>query len=402
MTIWLLAVLLLASVAGLGYRQGAVRVGISFLAIVVGALLAVPLGGLVGKLLGVFGLKDPLLLWALGPIIVFILISAGFKVGAAAVHQKIDVHYRYHAGDLKFALWERLNHRLGLCLGVLNGVAYLILLSFLIYVPSYATVQFASSDGDPKWMRLLNTLGTDLHTTGLDKVAKAVDRVPQADYNMVDFAALLYRNPLVEARLSSYPAFLSLAERGEFTALGNDKQFTDFWQRQVPVTQFLDCGAVQMIRSSPDLLKLTWGTVQPDLADVKVYLATGHSPKYDPIQILGRWKFDVNAAVSAMRRAKPTIASSEMQKIKAGMRAAFAKTRMVARPDKQITIRDIPNLRGGATGGGTLQTLQGQWNDLEANKYQLSVSGATLPATIQGDRLTVKAEGMDLVFNRED
>ncbi len=401
MTIWLLAVLLVASVAALGYRQGAIRVGISFIAILVGALLAMPLGGLVAKLLKVFGLKDPVLLWALGPIIVFILISAGFKVGAAALHQKIDVHYRYHAGDLRFALWERLNHRLGLCLGVLNGVAYVVLLSFLIYVPSYLTVQIASADGDPKWMRILNTLGTDLHSTGLDKVACAVDRVPQIDYQMADFAALLYRNPLLEARLASYPAFLGLAERPEFTALGGDKQFTDSWQRQVPAMQLLEAGGLQMIRGNPELMKQIWTTVETDLPDVNAYLASGRSAKYDPIQILGRWKFDVNAAVSAMRRAKPNLASSEMQKIKAAMRGTFAKTRMVAKPDKQVTIRDIPNPRA-PMAGGALQTLQGQWIDLEANKYQLTIQGATLPATIQGDRLTVKGEAMDLVFNRED
>ena len=50
MMIWLLAILLLASLAGLGWRQGAIRVGISFLAILVGALLAPPLGRLLKPL----------------------------------------------------------------------------------------------------------------------------------------------------------------------------------------------------------------------------------------------------------------------------------------------------------------------------------------------------------------
>ena len=75
MTIWLLAVLLMASVAGLGYRQGAIRVGFSFFGILIGALLAVPLGRLVKPLLGVFGVKSPLLLYLLPPLIIFILFS---------------------------------------------------------------------------------------------------------------------------------------------------------------------------------------------------------------------------------------------------------------------------------------------------------------------------------------
>src|SRR5436190_8316019 len=171
MLIWLLVIILIASVAALGLRQGAIRVAISFIGIIVGALLAVPLGRLMGKLLGVVGVKDPLLVWALGPILVFILISAAFKIGALTAHQKVDVYYKYHAGDLRLALWERLNQRLGLCLGVLNGVAYAVLLSLVVYVPAYAAVQFESSEEDPKWLRLLATLGRGLHSTGLDKVA---------------------------------------------------------------------------------------------------------------------------------------------------------------------------------------------------------------------------------------
>src|SRR5438552_786167 len=136
MTTWLLAVILLASVAGLGYRQGAIRVAFSFVGIVVGAVLAVPLGRHLGRVFTLVGVKDPLLVWALGPLLVFILFSVIFKIAAAAAHHKADVHYKYHAGDLRLALWERLNHRLGLCLGLLNGAAYLILLSFVIYLSS--------------------------------------------------------------------------------------------------------------------------------------------------------------------------------------------------------------------------------------------------------------------------
>ena len=46
---------------------------------------------------------------------------------------------------------QRLNARLGLCLGVVNGTLYLILLSFVIYVFSYWTVQVSNSS-DASWM----------------------------------------------------------------------------------------------------------------------------------------------------------------------------------------------------------------------------------------------------------
>src|SRR6266702_2116465 len=129
MTIWLLALVLLASLAALGFRQGAIRVAFSFLGILVGALLAVPLGRLLGRVLGLVGVKDPLVMWAVGPLIVFVIFSIIFKVAAAAAHHKIEMHYKYHAGDLRLALWERVNHRLGLCLGLFNGAAYLVLIA---------------------------------------------------------------------------------------------------------------------------------------------------------------------------------------------------------------------------------------------------------------------------------
>src|SRR5947209_5949325 len=131
MMIWALGLVLLASVAALGWRQGAIKVGFSFFGIVLGALLAGPLGHLFSRLLGFMGVKDPLLNWGLGPLLVFVLISVIAKISAAAVHQKADVHYKYHAGELRLVLWERLNHRVGICLGLLNGAAYFILLSFV-------------------------------------------------------------------------------------------------------------------------------------------------------------------------------------------------------------------------------------------------------------------------------
>src|SRR6516162_1163012 len=204
MTIWLLALILMASTAGLGYRQGAIRAAFSLLGILVGALLAVPLGRLPGHLFGPPGAQEPLAAWGLAPLIVFVIFSVIFKVAAAAVHHKVDVYYKYHAGDLRLALWERLNHRLGLCLGLLNGTAYLILLAFVIHVASYPTVQVASSDSDPTWMRLLNRMGKDLHATGFVKVARSIDSLPKKDFDMADLGGLIYRNPLLEARLSNY------------------------------------------------------------------------------------------------------------------------------------------------------------------------------------------------------
>jgi hypothetical protein len=403
MTIWLLALVLLASTAGLGYRQGGIRATFSFLGILIGALLAVPLGRLVGHLFGLLGVKEPLAAWGLAPLIVFVIFSIIFKVAAATVHHKVDVYYKYHAGDLRLALWERLNHRLGLCVGLLNGAAYLVLLAFVIYVPSYFTAQVASNEGDPTWMRVLNMLGRDLHSTGFVKVARSIDSIPPVDYEMADFAALVYHNPLIEARLGNYPAYLALSEQPEFQDIAGDKEFTESWQRVDPVMMLADHPKVLAIRRNPDLLKTIWEATAPNLADLRVYLVSGQSPKFDPTKILGRWRFDVGSAVAAMRRAKPNMPSSEMQRIRKYMESAYNKTTCVARPDNQIALRNVPSLQAPTAGAPPAgqQTLQGQWKDLDG-KYQLNLSGQELMATVEADRLKIATPAMDLVFNRED
>jgi len=414
MTFWLLALVLLASLAGIGYRQGAIRVAFSFVGILFGALLAGPLGKLVQPLLVALGLKTPPLAWLLAPLVVFIVISIIFKVAALVVHRKVDVHFRYHAGDLRQVLWERLNGRLGLCLALVNGALYLILLSSVIYPLSYWTVQMATEDKDakedrdPKTMRLLNRLGQDLQSSGFAKVARAVDRMPQVWYDSADLAGLIYKNPLSEARLARYPAFLSLAERPEFQDMANDAQFTELLMRPAPIMTVLDHPKVQAVIQNPEMVQLIWSTVIPDLEDVSTYLVTAKSAKYDSQRILGRWNFNLNVTMSLFRRAKPNISSKEMLQWKRWMIASFAKTSLVAMTDHQAILKNTPPLRlpaAGATVSSGPQTLKGQWKDLDG-KYQLALSGGSkddlLTTTIEGDRLTIAGEGMSLVLDRED
>ncbi len=406
MIFWLVALVLLASLAGIGYRQGAIRVAFSLVGILLGALLAGPLGKLLRPVVVALGVKNPVLAAALATLIVFLIISIAFKIGAYMVHQKAEVHFKYHAGDLRLALWERLSQRVGLCLGLVNGALYLILLSWVLFVFSYWTVQLATDDKDPKAMRTLNWLGEDMQRAGFAKVARAIDPMPQVWYDAADFAGLIFNNPLAEARLSRYPAFLGLAELPEFQALGSDDKFSELRQSRGAIMEVLDHPTAKAILENPDLLKTIWATVAPELKDLPPYLATGRSPKYDAEKILGRWIFNPNVAMSLLRRAKPNISSTDMQKWKRWMVSAFAKTSFVAMTDHQAILKNVPQIGLGAapTAGGP-QTLKGQWRNADG-KYQLALSGGgrdeVLLAKLDGDRLTVGMQGMDLAFDRED
>ena len=396
MTIWLLALLWLGILAGLGFRQGAIRVAFSLLGILLGVLLAGPLGKLIKPLLMLVGLKNPMILGPLAPLLAFIVISLIFKAIALAVHQKVDVYFKYHAGDLRLALWERLNHRLGLCLGLLNGTVYFILSAWAIYSLSYWTVQTGGGDSNPTTVKVLNRLGEDLGGSGFVKVARAMDRMPDSYYQTADIAGLVYNNPLLEARLSRYPAFVGLAERQEFQALASDQSFAEMRQRGEPVLNLLSHPSVQNILGNHELVDAIRKTLVPDLQDLRTFLETGRSPKYETENILGRWIFDVNYTLLAIRKTKPNLPSSELSKMKKGLMATFAKTAFVATTDHKAIFKNLPQATSAQP------TLQGEWQGAQG-KYILTLpEKGDVSATVDGDRLTATGGGLELAFSREE
>lgn len=405
MTIWLLAILVLASVAALGYQQGAIRASISFFGIILGALLA-PLAGKIFKpLLGLVGVVNPVWLWVLPPLFGFVLVLALVKVGAFMVHQKVDVYYKYKAGDLRLALWERLNDRLGACVGLLNGVAYLVLIAFVIHAFSYWTVQMASADTDPKTVRLLNTLGRDLQSTGMNRVAKAIDPLPAGFYDTADLTGLLYQNSLLEARLLRYPGLLTLGEKAEFQTLGQDAAFAEMRLKGASINDVLEQPSAKAVFANPELLREIWTTIQPDLSDLRAYLESGKSAKYDGEKILGRWRFDSSGSMLAYRRLKPGIAGTEANRMRVWLQERFGKAVVVAAPDKMVALKDVSELKlqPGQVTPPNPRTLKGTWKS-DGSDYEFDLEGGTEKRTakFEGRLLVIAGEGISIAFAKED
>lgn len=402
MTIWILALVLMASLAGLGYRQGAIRVAASLIGILFAAGVAGLFSKLLGPLLKIVGLANPLLQWALPPFIVFCVVLTIFKIIGFTVHQKVDVYYKYKAGDLRQALWERLNARVGLCLGLLNGLAYFVLISFVIYALSYWTVQMASGEDDPKAIRLINRLGNDLQSTGMTRVAAAVGSLPETFFDAADLAGLLYHHPLLEARLSRYPGLLTLTERTEIQGIAQDPTFSDLRLKQRPLRELLDLPSAQSVVKNPDMLRLIWDTITPNLRDLSNFLKTGKSEKYDSEEILGRWFFDVNASVMAYRRDKPNLPTTEVQKVRRWIAERFSKASLTATPEQTVYLKNLPAAKPGQPASADLQSLQGQWKKADGD-YALSFQGQEdRKARITGSRLSFSYDNLTIVFTKED
>jgi hypothetical protein len=405
MTIWLLAVLLLAASAALGLRQGAIRVLLSFFGIVVGALLAGPLGHLFRPLVAATGLNNPIWLTFVPPCVGFLIILTAFKVAGALLHKKVELHFKYNAGELVQAMWARLDHRLGLCLGFFNGAAYLVLLVGAIYTISYWTVQMATPDQDPKTLQIVNRMGKDLETTGMNRVAVSVNHMPANYYLAGDIVGLIYKNPLLEGRLSRYPAIIGLAEKPVFQDLGNDPAFTQLRVEQKSMLDILNYPKVQAIIQNPDTVKTITNALLPNLADLQNFLLTAKSQTFSE-EIYGRWDFDVFTTMTLYRKNHPNLSAVDAKKMREAFKSNFAKTTFVAAPGDFAALKNYPHVNmGNRPPTIDLQNSTGQWNGINGTytvNIQVDGKEQALSGEIHNDRLALSNNELSLGFVKED
>jgi hypothetical protein len=402
MFIWILALVLFGACIALGHKLGAINAAFTFVGIVFAGLLAAPLGGLFKHVLAHVGIQNETLAWAIAPIVTFFIILSVFKATGFFVHRKVEVYYKYQAGDLRLALWERLNARLGACIGTLNGTAYLVLVSFVIYNFSYWTVQVAPDDNETRTTKFINHLGNDLQSTGLDKAGRSLAAMPDNYYKVADLAGLIAQNPQLSDRLGNYPAFISLVERDDIQQLVKNSDFAAAWTSHAPMGQTLNDPQFKTLLQNQDLVNVVWTMVLTNLDDLTAYLKSGTSAKYNE-PILGRWDFDVSVSVAMLRQARPNIPSNEMRAIRAMWTQGFADTTFVAAGDGQAFLKNLPNFKKQPP---TPETWKGTWTASGTN-YSLSLDcngeNKSMTAQIGGGRLTLKEDDKNiLIFERED
>jgi len=384
-------------------RLGAIPSAVSIISMVIATCLANVAGKIFHLLLPHLGVADPTLKWMLAPICGFFLVYVILMGIGFEIHRRTYVYYKYKAGDLRLALWERLNLSLGACLGVLNGTAALVLISFVLFNLAYWTAQVAPSEDEPKMTRLLNDLGQGMQSTGFNKPARAVGSVPDSFYTMADFAGLLAQNPDLGSRLADYPAFISLTERPDVQQLEQDSGLAAAWKQGTPLWAFLDDSQVQSMRKDTNLTAAVWSIILTNMNDLMAYLKTGNSPKYDPVKIVGHWSFDLIPALAAYREANPKITANDMKELRALWSQAFAATSFVAGTDGQAFLKAIPEFH--MQQPPTTNTWTGQWSgDGSDCELSLSANGQTQAGTAKTDglRLTIDLGDKTYVFERAD
>jgi Colicin V production protein len=410
MSIWILAFLVIGSGALAGWRQGAIRAAFACTGILFAWLLAAAIGKLVHPILPYVGSSNPILSWALAPVIGFLIVTTIFAVIAQPVHKRVEHFYRYDAGDLRQALWERLNTRVGICLGTLNGTLYFVLITFFIFNLGYWTKQTAVGDKQPLFIRLANALGSDLASSGLTRSACAVGTLRPSFYELADLSGFLMQNPQVGPRLVEYPALTSLWERDDFQPLVSDSTVTNALASGISLGDLLSDQTVLDFIKNKDQCNLLINRITNNLADLNEYLKTGQSAKYDGQKIIGHWEFNPAVTIAWLRQGRPKMTASEMRIIRAMWSEAYSNTLILATADNQLFVKNLPRFEKQSQPGQPFfhpENWKGDWSTNE-NKpgYDLHIAlngeDKFMSATAEDLRLTIKDGRNLMIFDRTD
>lgn len=336
MSIWILAILLFGLIAALGYLQGAVRLTVSLIGLFLGVLLAVPLSPAINPILGWFGVTHAVWKWVLPPIIVFLLVWFVFIGVSFFVHRKVDLYFKYRADDVDRFRFQRLNQRLGVSLGVVMAVVWLYLLTSGAYALGHLTTQVSDEDPGSTGIRLVNNVKRDLHETGFVSSAASFDPLPRNFYQISDILGLIRHNPAILSRLSQYPPFLALAEREEFQEIATDSEYNTLLQSKADIAEIIRHPKTQAILRNDEIMQ---ELLAQDFNDLRQFLETGNSPKFEDENILGRWKLDMYATIAQERKNRPNMKSSDMIRLKKMLTEMMPDVTLVARPDKKVVLK---------------------------------------------------------------
>lgn len=393
MIIWLTALLLLGLLALAGYYLGVIRVAISLVGLFFAGVLAMPLSPIVKPLLPMVGLKHPIWSQIVPPLAVFIIVMIVFKIIALMVHRKVDVFFKYKVDDKVRLKWERLSQRLGMCLGLVNGAVYFVLLMIPIYVAGYLTTQVASAEGDPAGVNFINKARAQIHDTKVDKVVAGYDPAPENFYEAADIIGLLKNNRLLYSRLSKYPVFLSLGERKEFQDIANDPQVNELIQRQSKIGEIINNPKVQGVVTNAEIATQIGQLLGPDLKDLHEYLLTGKSAKYDDEKILGFWTLNVDATVAQEKVSNPKITPFQLKQLKQTKYSGIRGMTFIATTDNKAFLKKGAN--------PPTVIADGTWKS-HGSDYEVKLGSATVDATFENGKLLLPRDGMVLAFEKEN
>lgn len=448
MSIWILALVLCALFAAIGYFSGAVRTVMMYVGVVVAIFIT---GVAAPKFVGLMpkiGIKHPLWIQMAPYIIVFSLLALIVYSIGFAIHHKVAMIYKYQRDDYSRLKWERMNHHVGLAIGLFIALHIFFVTARVAYAGGYLTAQVAEDKNNPAWINFLTAVREDMKTTGLDKAVAALDKTSPKFYEAADIIGLIYHNPSLQSRLANYPYFLSTGQRAEFQELAADKDYNELIFGRSSFGAIINHPNTQRLLANQEILAEVTAV---DMKDLRTYLETGKSPKYDDEKILGRWILDKDSVLTYVRKNRPDIKANDLLAVKKGIEmlpaitlintlekksivkaeaggAAAAAPAAEAAPaptpapdpslDRYNRMRGTPRPPAAPAQAAkpapapqqppVLQIAgEGEWKPGAAGGYEITVTDQagkpqTLAAAITDDEMTLSKGGLALIFVRAE
>ena len=448
MSIWLLAIVLLVVCGALGLLVGALRAFFLLFGVILGLALGSPLGAALKGLIASAGVKNPLYMYLLPPVPAFLIITLVLFGAGFFVHYRVVQMFKMRRSEYDFLTWQDMNRKVGVFVGVAIASVLFLVTCRVIYPMGYLTYQVSTEESaNPAWIKFLSSARHDMKELGLDRAVASMDRTPPAFFQGADILGLIYHNPALQARLANYPYFLGLGQRSEFQEMGADKDYNDLIFGKASVGAFIDHARTQALFNNSEVLNEIKGV---DLKDLRTYLETGKSPKYDEEKILGFWTLDKDAVLLRVRKMAPEMKASDLTNLKKsvealpgvemlsllGGKANFKVTALPAAPvaavaapvaapqpveDPKLTQRYGP-LRRGTRPAETATILpakpaapvappiisasgEGTWKPGDLGGYEVSIPGSngkpvSFLGKIEDDELILTKDNQTLIFTR--
>lgn len=398
MLAWSIALLLIAGCATVGFYMGAVRVGITTIFLLLGLFFLKPLTALGAKVLPMLGVSHPGMQIVLGALLAFLLIQIIAKSIARGIQPSLEKYFKYDATDTQRLLFERLDQRVGPTLGIVNAFLYFVFVSIAGLGLGYASVQFSRGPQRDGFIQNgINGLARSLQSGGMGKVVGSYIPATPLYYGIVDVAAEWFHQPLVQSRLATYPAFITLSERPEFQSIGADVGLQEFLIKSPTIGEIYDNAKLNKFITEWPILERALVAVGYDLTDVTEYVRTGKSDKYDSEKILGRWDFNLPGTVAENKKLR-RMSGLEVNKMLGILNSRVTGAQMLATPDGKLIIIRLPP-------GGTQTRLDGTWKSQGGGKYTLNYplgddKMQDFTADVDGRKLSASLNNYPILFER--
>lgn len=440
MSIWILALVLCAVFGAIGFFSGAIRTALLWIGVVLASIVT---GVIAPKLVGIMpkiGVKHPLWIELTPYIIVFSILALIVYGVGFAVHHKVALIYKYQRDDYSRVKWQNMNRHVGLCVGLLIAIMLFFVTARVAYVGGYLTAQVAEDKANPFWINFLTSVREDMRATGLDKAMAALDKTSSRFYDAADVTGLIYHNPVLQGRLANYPYFLGLSQNSELQEIGGDKEYNDLLFGKAAFGKIINHPNTKRILANREVVDQVKGV---DLKDLKTYLETGKSAKYEDQKILGRWILDKDTVLTAARKQRPDMKGNELLALRKAVQALPDITVINTIDNKTIVKSEgggapadpaaapapppapaAPNIEryrraapqpapapkpAAAPSLAAPPVLQiageGEWKTTATGDYEITVTDnagkpQTLAVTIHDDEMTLSKPPLALIFNR--